>query len=69
MEQDNKQSQPHRSIRKPILCRRFEIKEKVFMISPQDDEKPKTFNYTLSNPKVKKWIKAIEKEIESMKTN
>ena len=69
MKKDHKQSQPRRSICEPIPCCRFEIEEGVFMIAPQDDEEPKTFNHTLYGPKVKEWIKAIKKEMKSMKTN
>ena len=56
MEQNHEQSQPHRSIRKPIPRRRFEIKRETFMIAPQDDEEPQIFRDTLSSPKAKEWI-------------
>jgi len=39
------------------------------MIAPHDNEEPKTFSHALSGPKASEWIKAIEKEIESMKIN
>jgi len=39
------------------------------MIAPQDNKEPKTFSHALSGPKASEWIKAIEKEIESMKIN
>jgi hypothetical protein len=39
------------------------------MIAPQDDEEPKTFSYALSGPKARELIKAMEKEMESMKIN
>ena len=39
------------------------------MIAPQDDEKPKTFSHALSSLKAREWIKAMEEEMESMKTN
>jgi len=69
MEQDYEQSQPRRSIREPIPRRRFEIEGEAFMIAPQDDEEPKTFNHALSGPKASEWIKAMEEEMESMKIN
>jgi len=69
MEQDHKQSQLQRSIREPILHRRFEIKGEAFMISTKDDEEPKTFSHALFDPKAIKFIKAMEEEMESMKTN
>ena len=39
------------------------------MIAPQDDEEPKTITEDLSGPKAKEWNKAIEEEMESMRTN
>ena len=39
------------------------------MIAPHDDKEPKIVNETLSSPKVKKWIKAMEEKIESMNAN
>ena len=39
------------------------------MIAPYDDEEPKNVKKALSGPKAKEWIKDIEEEMESMKTN
>jgi hypothetical protein len=39
------------------------------MIAPKDNEEPKTFSHALSGSKARKWIKAMEEEMESMKTN
>jgi hypothetical protein len=39
------------------------------MIAPQDDEEPKTFSHALSSPKAREWIKALEKKMESIKSN
>jgi len=61
MEKDHEQSQPRRSIRKPIHRRRFKIEGEAFMIAPQDDEEPKTFSHALFDPKTRKWIKAMKK--------
>ena len=69
MEKDHEQSQPRRSIREPIPRRRFEIEGETFMIAPQDDEEPKTFSHALSGPKAREWIKALEKKMESIKSN
>ena len=69
MEQDYEKSQPRRSIREPIPCRRFEIEGEAFMITPQDDEEPKIFSHDLYGPKAREWIKAIEEEMELMKIN
>ena len=41
----------------------------AFMIAPQDDEEPKTITEALSGPKAKEWSKAMEEEMESMRTN
>ena len=69
MEQDYEQSQPHKSIREPIPCHRFEIEKEAFIIAPQDDEELKTFSHALSDSKVREWIKDMEEKIKSMKTN
>ena len=39
------------------------------MIAPHDDEEPKNVKETLSGPKAKEWIKAMEEEMESMNAN
>ena len=39
------------------------------MITPHDDEAPKTANEALFGPKANEWIKAMEEEMESVKTN
>ena len=69
MEQDHEQSQPRRSIRERIPCRRFEIEGEAFMIAPQDDKETKTIREALFGPKAKEWSKAMEEEMESMRTN
>jgi len=45
------------------------LRGEAFMIAPKDDEEPKTFSHALSGPKAIKWIKAMEEEMGSMKTN
>ena len=60
---------PRRSGRGLIPRRRFEIEGEVFMITPQDEEEPKTVHEALSCPAKKEWKKAIEEEMESMKKN
>ena len=69
MDQDHEQSQPRQSTHERIPHHRFEIEGESLMIAPHDDEEPKTVNEALSGPKVKEWIKVMEEEIESMKTN
>ena len=49
--------------------RRFEIEGEAFIIAPQDEEEPKNVNETLSGPKAKEQIKAMEEKIESMNAN
>ena len=39
------------------------------MILPQDEDEPKNFKEAISCPDKEKWIKAMEKEMESMRTN
>ena len=39
------------------------------MIAPHDDEEPKNVNKTLSGPKAKEWIKAMEEKMESINSN
>ena len=69
MEQIHDQSQPRRSVRDRIPRRRYEIEGEAFMIAPEDDEEPKIIQQALSGPKAKEWTKAMEEEMESMKTN
>ena len=63
MEHDHEKSQPRQRTRERIPCYRFEIKGEAFMIVPYDDEEPKAVNEALSSPK------AMEEEMESLKTN
>ena len=39
------------------------------MIALHDNEEPKNINEALFGPEAKEWIKAMEEEMESMKTN
>ena len=68
MEQDHECSQPRRSNREKVPRRRFEIKGEAFMIA-HDEEKPKTVQEVLSSSTSKEWIKVIEEEMNSMKSN
>ena len=67
MEQDHEQSQPRRNNREKIPHRQFEIKGEAFMIS--HEEEPKTFKEALCGPTSKEWIKAMEEEMNSIKSN
>ena len=68
MEQDHEQSQPRRNNREKIPRRQFEIEGEAFMIS-HDEEELKTFKEALCGPTSKEWIKAMEEEMNSMKSN
>jgi hypothetical protein len=52
-----------------ILYYRFEIEEEALIISPQDEEQPTYINEAFTFLAKDKWIKVIEEELESMKSN
>jgi hypothetical protein len=52
-----------------ILYYRFEIEEEALIISPQDEEQPIYINEAFTFLAKDKWIKVIEEELESMKSN
>ena len=66
---DPQQPQPHRSNRGNVPCRHFEIEGEAFMISSQDDDELKTVQEALSSSISDEWMKAMNDEMESMKTN
>ena len=68
MEQDHEQSQPRCSNCEKAPCHQFEIEREAFMIS-HDEEDPKTIQQAFSSPTSKEWIKAMGKEMNSMKSN
>ena len=68
MEQDHEKSQPRRSNRERIPRHRFEIEGEAFMIA-HDGEEPKTIQQALFGSNAKKWFKAMEEEMNSMKSN
>ena len=68
MEQDHEQSQPRHSNREKIPRHRFEIEGEAFMIA-HDEKEPKTIQEALSGPTCKEWIKVMEEEMNSMKSN
>uniref|UniRef100_A0A2N9GE70 CCHC-type domain-containing protein n=1 Tax=Fagus sylvatica TaxID=28930 RepID=A0A2N9GE70_FAGSY len=69
LEEDSQQPQPRRSKRGNVPCRRFEIEGEAFMVSSQDDEEPRTVQEALSSSVSDKWMKAMDDEMESMRTN
>ena len=69
LEEDSQQPQPHRSKHGSVSRRCFEIEGEAFMVSSQDDEEPRTVQKALSSSASDKWMKAMDDEMESMKTN
>jgi hypothetical protein len=65
---DSQQPQPHRSKHGNLPRRRFEIGG-AYMIALHDDNEPRTVQEALSSFVKDEWIKAMNDEIESMKTN
>ena len=63
------ESQLRRSNRIGIPRRRFDIEGETFMILPQDDEEPRNIREALQCPAKEKWMKAMEEEMESMRSN
>ena len=68
MEQNHEQSQPRRSNCEKVPRRQFEIEREAFMIA-DDEEEPKIIQEAISGPTFKEWIKAMEEEMNSMKSN
>ena len=63
------ESQLRRSNRVGISRRRFDIEGEAFMILPQEDEEPRNIKEALQCPAKEKWMKAMEEEMESMRSN
>ena len=68
MEQDHEQSQPRRSNRERIPCRRFEIKGEAFMIA-HDEEEPKTVQQALYGLNSKEWFEVMKEEMNLRESN
>ena len=66
---DSQQPQLRRSKRGNLPRRRFEIEGEAYMIAPHDDDEPTTVQEALSSSAKDVWIKAMNDEIELMKTN
>ena len=69
LEVDPQQPQQHRSNRGDVPRRRFEIKGEAFMIASQDDDEPRTMQKALPSSISDEWMKAMNDEMESMRTN
>ena len=69
LEVDPQQPYPCRSNRENVLRRCFEIEGEAFMIASQNDDEPKTVQEALSSSVSDEWMKAMNDEMESMRTN
>ena len=58
-----------RSNRMPIPHFRFEIKGEVFMIASHDGDEPRTYSEAIASSTKELWIKAMDEEIEVMRSN
>jgi hypothetical protein len=63
------QSQIKHNNRARVPKRYFSIEDESYMIVIQDEEKPKNIWEALTCPAKEKWMKAMEEEIESMRSN
>ena len=69
LEDDPQQPQPRRSNCGNVPCCRFEIGGEVFMVASQDDDEPRHVQEALSSSVSDKWMKAMNAEMKSMRTN
>ena len=69
LEVDPQQPYPCRSNRENVLRRCFEIEGEAFMIASQNDDEPKTVQEALSSSVSDEWMKVMNDEMESMRTN
>ena len=63
------QPQPHIRNYGNVPCRRFEIKGEAFMIASQDDDEPRIVQEALSSSISDEWMKAMNDEMKSMRSN
>ena len=63
------ESQIRHSNRGFVPKRYFPIDRETFMIAMQDDEEPKSVNEALTCSAKEKWLKVIEEEMKSMRSN
>ena len=61
--------QPRRSSCPSMPKRRFDIEGEAFIVTPEDDEEPKSVNEALMGPAKDHWRNAMEEEMESMQIN
>ena len=58
-----------RSNRISISRRHFEIEGETFMVALHDSDEPRTFNEAIASCAKELWIKAMNEEMDSMKSN
>ena len=58
-----------RSNRESVPNRHFLVEGAAFIVTPQDDEEPNSIQEALSSSAKDEWRKAMEEEINSMRTN
>jgi hypothetical protein len=66
---DSQQPQPRRSLSRNLPRRHFEIEGEAFMIALHDNDEPRIVQEALSSFAKDEWIKVVNDEIESMRTN
>jgi len=68
-EPSSAQSQIRHSNRARVPKRHFPIENESYMIVMQDEEEPRNIREALTCPAKEKWMKAMEEEMESMRSN
>jgi hypothetical protein len=68
-EPSSAQSQIRHSNRVRVPKRHFPIENESYMIIMQDEEEPNNIREALTCPAKERWMKAMEEEIESMRSN
>ena len=69
LEVDSQEPQLRRSNRGNIPRRRFDIEGEAFMVAPHDDDEPRTVQKALLSSAKDEWMKAMNDEMESMRTD
>jgi hypothetical protein len=68
-ELSSEQSQIRHNNRVRVSKRHFSIENEPYMIVMQDEEEPRNIREALTCPAKEKWMKVIEEEMESMRSN
>ena len=63
------ESELRRTNHHQIPCHRFKIEGETFIFTPQDEKEPKNIKEALNCLAKENWKKAMEEDMESMKTN